>query len=112
MAVTLVEELRARTDVDITQWLEKDKWGENHFRSSSTEIPDALSHRAADEIERLQAALKEIATMKPSTIAPGIQHGPALLLSNCQRLARRSLRPARFPPKTLDEAEEAKIANS
>lgn len=26
------------------------------------------------------------------TVRPGLQHGPALLLSNCQRIARKALR--------------------
>jgi len=52
--------------------------------SASTEL--------ATENTRLRAALKEIATMKPSRIAPGFVHGPALLLSNCQRIARKALR--------------------
>lgn len=40
-------------------------------------------------------ALEEIKNMKPSEIAPetfpGLVHGPALLLSNCQRIAREAL---------------------
>lgn len=43
-------------------------------------------------IAALEDALRQIATMKPSPIVPGIVHGPALLLSNCQRIARRALR--------------------
>lgn len=61
----------------------------------------ALSAMAdgAIEIERLRKVLKEIAAMKPSQIAPstmpGLVHGPALLLSNCQWFARRALRKPR-----------------
>lgn len=43
------------------------------------------------EIERMRTALKEIATMKPSHIVDGFVHGPALLLSNCQRKASAAL---------------------
>ncbi len=48
---------------------------------------------ARQEIARLRLALNEVAKMKPSVIAPGFQHGPALLLANCQRVARRALAP-------------------
>ena len=47
----------------------------------------------------LVAALAEIENMKPSEIAPetmpGFVHGPALLLANCQRIARAALAKAR-----------------
>lgn len=46
-------------------------------------------------LEEARDALKEIATMKPSEIAPetapGLVHGPALLFGNCQRRARSAL---------------------
>jgi hypothetical protein len=49
------------------------------------------------EIDRLRGVLKAIASMKPSELAPetfpGLVHGPALLLGNCQRLAREALKP-------------------
>jgi hypothetical protein len=52
--------------------------------------------RHALTIMRLRAALKEIADMKPSELAPetfpGLVHGPALLLDNCRRLARKALK--------------------
>lgn len=44
------------------------------------------------ENERLRAALETIAKMKPEPIAEGFVHGPTLLLSNCQRIAREALR--------------------
>ena len=54
---------------------------------------------AAREIEKYRGALDEIANMKPSEIAaktmPNLVHGPALLLANCQRIARRALRKGR-----------------
>lgn len=56
-------------------------------------------HDDAKEIARLRAALKEIACMKPVELAPktfpGLVHGPALLLQNCQRIARAALKPPR-----------------
>ena len=49
-----------------------------------------------DELKKLREALEQIRDMKPSELAPetfpGLVHGPALLLSNCQRIARNALR--------------------
>lgn len=53
---------------------------------------EAAANAVMPEIERLRAALKKIATMKPEPIAEGFVHGPALLLSHCQREARQALK--------------------
>lgn len=52
-------------------------------------LSEAVAHA---RIERLESALREIAKMKPSRIADGLVHGPALLLANCQRVARAALK--------------------
>lgn len=46
----------------------------------------------AKYVAALEAGLREIASMKPGPIGDGFVHGPALLLGNCQRIARRVLR--------------------
>lgn len=51
-----------------------------------------IRNQTGPEIERLRAALTKIAKMKPEPIADGFVHGPALLLSNCQREAHDALK--------------------
>lgn len=51
-----------------------------------------LADQMAAEIKRLRFALTVIKKMKPTEIADGFVHGPALLFSNCQRVARDALR--------------------
>lgn len=42
--------------------------------------------------EIYREALMNIKRMEPCEIVPGIVHGPALLFSNCQRIADRALK--------------------
>lgn len=46
--------------------------------------------------EIYREALMKIKRMEPSEIVPGIVHGPALLFSNCQRIAGRALKDKRY----------------
>jgi hypothetical protein len=59
-------------------------------------LAKAMAEHFDAERDRLRGALKEIADMKPSELAaetmPGLVHGPALLLGNCQRIARQALK--------------------
>lgn len=52
--------------------------------------------QTTDLVEIYRKALLKIKNMEPSEIAPetypGLVHGPALLLSNCQRVAREALK--------------------
>jgi len=79
------------------------KSGTTHWRpgmiaSGSTPAVISVDQPAIfpDEMERMRSALIRIRDMQPSELAPetfpGLVHGPALLLENCQRIAREALR--------------------